>query len=175
MSEAESRSPRAVGLRWAAFAVAIPVIAIAFVPTIDWYSGPLSASTRESISFFTALRMHLGHEIEHFEGMLVFALPSVAALASYVVPWGAPRARIAMAVGTLAIGVWELFLVLVEAHGYGTPYYTLAAWFGIQAMIPEDNYLAHASTVALCGAAWSAIELAHRVRRPVKRSRAVER
>jgi hypothetical protein len=140
------------------------VIAIAFAPTITWWSGPLTSPWSEKISFAEALWMHLSHDYDHMEGMALFALPSLAAAASFLVPIDRGRLRPAIAIGTLVIGAWELFLVLVHAHGYGTPYYVTAQFFGIQAMIPEDEYLMHASVIAAAGAAMVAIEPLHRAR-----------
>lgn len=160
------KGPPERGALWrlAANALAVVLAGIPFAPTLDWYSGPLESQTVEQLSFARALWMHLSHEHDHFEGMALFALPSVLAVLSVLLPWRGTWTRVAMAASTVAIGALEVFFIASEHPRYGTALYEVGQFFGIQGMIPEDDYTAHAATLVVAGAAWLAVEVVLRER-----------
>jgi hypothetical protein len=162
----KGKPDRSALLRLAANALALLIVGVPFAPTLDWYSGPIERQSVEQLSFARALWMHLSHEYDHFEGMALFAVPSVLALASVFVPWRFYRTRVAMAASTLAVGALELYFVLAKHPRYGTALYEIGQFFGIRGMIPEDNYTVHAATLLVGGAVWLAIEVALRGRAP---------
>ena len=125
---------------------ALAVLAAPFVPSILWYTGnTLFDDSSTSLTFAEAAWMIASHEIEHHEGVFLFALPSLFALAALGLrsQIGLKRVWHTLSLASVGIAVLELVFVFVDAT-YGTTYDTIASFFGIQSMIPEDRFSTHA-------------------------------
>lgn len=125
---------------------ALAVLAAPFVPSILWYTGnTLFDDSSTDLTFAEAAYMVASHEVEHHEGVFLFLLPSCFALAALGLrsQVGAKRVWHALSLASVVIAVIELVFVFVDAT-YGTTYDTIASFFGIQSMIPNDRFTTHA-------------------------------
>lgn len=152
--------PRAIAVSLLAAAGALAVAVVPFVPTILWYTGDTLFDTSSTeLSFVSAAWMEVSHEHDHMEGIVVFLLPSLFAAAALglrsQVGWKALWPRLALV--SIGIALLELLLIFVDAD-YGSAYYALAGFMGIQSMVPEDRFTTHALVLLAGSAAWAAGE-----------------
>lgn len=125
---------------------ALVLVAAPFVPSILWYTGnTLFDDASTDLTFLEAAYMVASHEIEHHEGVFLFLLPSCFALSALGLrsQVGAKRVWHALSLVSVVLAVIELVFVFVDAT-YGTTYDTIASFFGIQSMIPNDRFTTHA-------------------------------
>ncbi|MBN8613403.1 MAG: hypothetical protein J0L92_22610 [Deltaproteobacteria bacterium] len=144
---------------------ALVVAAAPFVPSILWYTGnTLFDDSSTDLTFAEAAWMIASHEVEHHEGVFLFALPSLFALAALCLrsQLGLRRVWHALSLASVVIAVIELVFVFADTR-YGTTYRTIASFFGIQSMIPEDRFSTHAFMLLGGSITWAiGEELRHR-------------
>lgn len=160
-----------IGVGIVAILGALAAVAAPFVPSVGWYTGDaLFPSTRNELTFAEAAWMIASHRIEHHEGVFLFVLPSLFALAALGLrsQIGAKRVWHALSLASVVIAMIELVLVFVDAT-YGSTYYAVAGFLGIQSMIPEDEFTMHAAMLFGASVTW-AIGEELRLRRAVSGS-----
>ncbi len=90
--------------------------------------------------------------------VVLAGIPFAPTLDWYSGPFGSQTVEQLSFARALAIGALEVFFIASEHPRYGTALYRVGQFFGIQGMIPEDTYTAHAATLVVAGAAWLAVE-----------------
>jgi hypothetical protein len=154
-----------IGRGLVAIVGALVVVAAPFVPSILWYTGnTLFDDSSTSLTFAEAAWMIASHEVEHHEGVFLFVMPSLFALAALGLrsQLGARRVWHALSLASVVIAVIELVLVFVDAD-YGSTYDTVAGFLGIQSMVPHDRFTTHACLLLGGSITWAiGEELRHR-------------